>query len=206
MAKGWTLIELLVTTAIAALVIFVVGASLTAGLRVWATAESFNRIDSTSALATDIMKKDLANALPFFAIPFQGKTREVVFASLLEDPQASSAGVPRLGSVKYTLDASRAALMRRKWAFPSPEPAGLDQLQEIATGVTDLSFEYFQAPIGPESGGAWGSTWESPTNLPGMIRVRLSFQESTVPVVVQRDMVLPVGCQPPPEENREVKP
>ena len=80
---GFTLIEILVVTAIVALVVGVISACLAAGFRVWESARTCNAVESQAMLGLAILEKDLANGFVFQPVEFKGDASRLAFPCLI---------------------------------------------------------------------------------------------------------------------------
>ena len=109
---GFTLIELLIVVSIMVVIIGVIGACLSGGIRVWDSARIFNDLESDAFIAMDIMEKDIMNSLSVYSIGFDGKQSSVCFPSYITTDNRRS-----IGSVVYELDAASHAILRieRSW-------------------------------------------------------------------------------------------
>lgn len=186
---GFSLIELLIVTLIMGVLLGVVAACLSAGLRVWDEAARSNVRDAAMALALDVAVRDLSSACVFEETGFAGTTRQLRFPALVTQFRADGAALRELGVVAYDFDEQRGTLFRRSWAYPDTEPA-LVTAERLATGLAEVRFAYEATPLAPDGGVAqWVDAWENATNLPG--RVRLTLQPAlagaaSLPVVAQR--------------------
>lgn len=172
-AAGFTLIELLVVGVLLALVITTIGACLSAGLRVWDVARTFNRGEADATLALDLMARDLCNVLPFEAIAFEGQPDALAFAGTV---RSGAEGRLELGTIAYTLTGQ--ALRRRE----TPYPEGSGRAEDLADAVLDLRFSYMTGE---------DETVSATTNLPRAVRVELTVDDGQGPVALRRTVALP---------------
>jgi prepilin-type N-terminal cleavage/methylation domain-containing protein len=164
--RAFTLIELLLVTALLGLVVGVIGASLAAGMRAWEAARTFGSAEGEALMALRILHKDLANTFAFYGIPFEGSARRLAFPTILA---AEGDGAPQLGTVRYIYaGGSRPALRRCAWAFPGEEPsAAAGETLARAAGAFMCSYR----ASGPAA--TWQEAWSSRTNLPCAVRAEI---------------------------------
>lgn len=193
---GVTLIELLVVVLILSTILGVVGASLMSGIRVWDTARTFHDRQAPFAIGIDLMSRDIMNAMPSYAIPWEGAATEMTLPTLVPGAATGSesqpVATPRLGQVHYYLDSTRHELMRKIWTLPGAEPATGEQL------ISDVSLALFEYQgTSTKGGGAWSKSWKSETNQPAAVRVTLEVKQGeNDPISYQRVIVPWVEQQP----------
>lgn len=160
--RGFTLIELLVVTAILGLVLVVIAASLSAGIRAWEAARTFNVGEADALVALRMAQRDLAGGLPFKPIPMEGGAEDVRFAVRLRE---SPSGPGRLGTVRYRFDRATGTLRRSRWPYPDadPGPAG----EETLAGRLDA----WRMSYLPTPDGEWTRDWTGRTNSPAAVRI-----------------------------------
>ena len=198
--RGFTLVELLVVAAILAVVTAVLGACISAGVRVLASARAFNTGGADASLALDLIEKDLMNTYVFYAVPFVGEPQAARFPTLV--PPRGADGRPgegdAVGTVSYAFDRTSGTLRRSRWQFP-PAAAPTEVREEaIVSDLRSVDWSYAGASSGPEA--SWKRQWDNPTNLPVRVRVELTFGDAES-VVHARSVVLPVRRKDAPTKS-----
>ena len=102
--RGFTLLELLVTTSLMALVGGATVASLGGGIRVWERTVKFGSRQQSVLLAFDRLRRDLQNVRRFHLVPFKGEYDAFQVAAV--------EGQDELGARGYFLDERRHLLCR----------------------------------------------------------------------------------------------
>lgn len=178
--SGFSLIELLVATAILGGIIAVTAACLAAGMRLWTSASGYARGEPDIYRAMDWMRRDWANAFDFYAMPCAGEAMAFVFPGLAIAPDVPSGGgtgiVRRVCRIKYFMDRSKGAFCRKEWFFPESEPADATAVQ-LVRGVEWVEFHYRGESFSGTDGG-WQEAWTDGSNSPCEVRVRI---QSAVP-------------------------
>ncbi|MFO7871962.1 MAG: prepilin-type N-terminal cleavage/methylation domain-containing protein [Kiritimatiellia bacterium] len=179
--KGFTLIELLVAVLILGVVIGVIGASVSGGIKVWEKAVEHHAVESKVIPGLGITAKDLAGVPDFYGVAFKGERSEFSLPVRLDGSEAE--GVGRMGTVRYSFDFRRGALMRKTWPFPGAEPPPGRGEENLFDGAESVKFLYLEAPRedksdglveGPD-GAVWHEEWHNPTNPPSAVRIEVSF-------------------------------
>lgn len=132
--SAFTLIELLIVSAILGVIVFVIGACIAAGVRVWDAARVFNDADSQALFGLAVMEKDVSSAFPFGPIPFKGDVEKISFVGLKTGKDADPFAVT---TVQYSFDVRRKSLARREWPYPDGNEGQADE-EELVTGVSGV--------------------------------------------------------------------
>ncbi len=198
-ANAFTLIELLVVLLILSLVVTVIGASLAGGIRAWEAAYRFDVGESDTYLGLRVVQKDLMNSIPFHDIPFAGDSESVTIPSLSPASTGSDEERMEIGSVRYTFDHSRRALIRQAWTFPGKAPVGTAGGEEVIRNMERLEFR-FRGDEGVD--GEWAGIWEEPTNHPAVVEISLE-PDSEDMAAVKTTVVLPSWTKTYEEADEE---
>lgn len=186
--RGFSLVELLVAAAIAALVLTALVAAFAGGIRVWERACSLGRKEQELGLALEELERDLRNAFTFRGIAFEGRETSLTFPGLLQVSGPGGAPARRLGTIRYAEDRGRRSLTRARWLFPGRESPVVGET--LVTGVVRLRFAYW-GWMDSSGVAAWGPDWLDRTNRPAAVRVELSVQRGGEQFETMRTIVLP---------------
>lgn len=155
-----TLVEMLITMALMALVAGAIVAALTSGFKVYQRAREAGTTTQRAMIAFDETNKDLRSYREFGLVKFEGDYDAFTFP--VARRAAGDPSLPlELGGLTYFLDAKRKALCRsfvpfrlsRRMRYERPCEAVLDD-------VSRLRFEYFGAEE-PDGVASWAGSWES---------------------------------------------
>ena len=181
--RAFTLVELLVVTAILGMATAVIAACMGVGMRAWDAARRFNTVESEAAFALAVMERDFRNAFPLDRIAFDGQSASASFPGLVSGEDAAGEG---LGTVSYTFEAGKGRLVRSAAAYASDDAVS----ETLLSGLSGLRVRYLMPPEGDAKEGIWV---EQSTNFPGAVEINLVFDESGDPFDIQKTVVLPVG-------------
>lgn len=183
--SAFTLIELLIVTAILGVVIGAIGACLAGGINVWDSARTFNVLERDALIGLATVEKDLMNALPIHAIGFEGMPDSVKFPALLHDMD----GI-KVGSVEWSFDDLGEALVRRE---RSSDGADI-RTEKLVEQVESVEMTYFSLEKRGE--GSTGMTWKefdgAVTNFPGKVELALLLSDGERDFEITRTILLPV--------------
>jgi len=187
--------ELLVVTAILAVVAATIVACLAGGIRVWEEARRYETVDVRAMIAMRLVQKDIMSTVPFYAVRFEGRERAMRFPRLMRVLVEDGQGVAeetRLGTVSYDFSGEDRALKRRSWPYPQLEPPP-HRSESVAERLRDMRIWYHAAVGGESVAGQWTDRWEDPTNMPQRVRVDLTFAGDSGDRVFTRIFVLPAA-------------
>lgn len=195
-SRAFTLVELLITTSIASIVLFSAYLCLRAGLITQKDLESRSNIIQSGRVALDIISADLRSATPLHAdFEFIGLSRSIGskeadnldFATHHFTPKRP--GESDFCEVSYFLDMNEdtgtLSLWRRRDGTRDPEPLAGGLREELVQDVHGLKLEYYD---GFDWYDNWGSTEEKTGEeddlfynpnlygLPEAVRITLTFE------------------------------
>lgn len=197
--RAFTLVELLVTASLMALVAGATVSALAGGLRVWERSVQFGTHHEAALIAFSEMKRELMNARRFALLKFEGKTDQCAFAAA--KPVGAEEGDPAvLGRLGFFLDRREHLLCRSFVPYPRVKSQRLtDHCQIVLEGVRRVRFRFFGRDDASGAVG-WHDRWEA-ADPPMAVQADVTVgadgdEESTHSFVV----VLP-GTRPEPEPS-----
>lgn len=183
--SGFSLIELLIVTAILGVVIAAIAGSLLGGIRVYDVARSFNQGEGEAALAMEIIQNDLANAFDFFDLSFVGRGDSLVFPTVVEDPNG---GGRAIAQVSYVVDDREKILLRKI----EPYPDGEEHAEALLNRIETLELSYYSLVEGKGSLPVWQSAGEMVTGFPARVDITLSFVSDSGVGEMARTVLVPL--------------
>ena len=176
---GFTLVELLVTTVLVALVGATVVAAVSGCLRVWGRVDSHGSKTSWTELAFQSIRQDVRSLRAFTPIAFEGRYDTVSFPALVTPPITPDGSTePEIGQVGYYFSGPRKTLCRAQYPYRVLRHTRLrDRCDPVLTGVDRVAFSYF-APATDTGQAGWTSSWSSP-EPPLAVKVEVRYDERT---------------------------
>ena len=187
-SRGFTLIELLIVVSIMVIIVGVIGACLSGGIRVWDSARVFDDLESEAFIAMDIMEKDIRNSLSVYSIGFEGKQSSVRFPAYITSDKGRS-----IGSVTYEYDKSKHFLVRTEQLEKHDDLV----VEMMLDNVNALEFRYYQM-----SDSVWQNMGETVTNFPDKVDVKLFLVNGEREVFIERKILLPLQGRGGSDENQ----
>lgn len=192
---AFTLIEVLIVTAIVAMISATIAACLSAGIRAWEEAYRFGTDERHVLLGLEMMEKDIINLLPFTGIGISGMENQIVFAT----PPVKKSYIARgelpsqffgINVVKYFWNREKKAIYRKEWHYPEEENlANTGEL--LIRNVDAFKLEYYKCASSGTGVGEWKSEWNSRTNFPCVVRVTVDIGKQSKEIQLKRTIVLP---------------
>lgn len=182
--KGFTIIELLVSVFITALIVAALSMIFDMGLRAYRQGKDLLEITSKGQLILGQMTRELRGAMvQVNAIPFIGNdngTNSVYFMAPVDNSSTSGVDLCELG---YNLVMVGTSLVLRRhfltadadaanYQYPYNLPVVYGESEtEFADNVTSFNLRYFDG-----SNSTWRDTWDSLIALPQMVKVTVTIQ------------------------------
>lgn len=192
---AFTLIEVLIVTAIVAMISATIATCLSAGIRAWEEAYRFGTEERHVLLGLEMMEKDIINLLPFTGVGISGMENQIVFAMPPAKKSYIASGnvisqIWGINVVKYFLDREKNAIYRKQWHYPQEE--NLANTGEILIrNVDTFKLEYYECASDGTGAGEWKPEWNSRTNFPAAVRLIVNIAEQGKKIQLKRTIVLP---------------
>jgi general secretion pathway protein J len=170
---GYTLIELLISLTILALLLAMVPSTLRLGKRAWETPGGLddNPAAATLAFAGNQLKSALAvyerntNGLP--QLVFEGTPQHVSFVSELATGP-SGGGLYRIDLGVAASDPSQPTLRLALYREGGKAEHAASEQRELASAFSSVTFKYFGSPA-PGAAAQWQNTWPRTDRLPDIV-------------------------------------
>ena len=188
---GFTLLELLVVTAILGLVATAIGACIAGGIRVWDHARSFNTAENEAVLGLSLMERDLMNTFSLREIRFSGKETEMSFPGLVVSEDENN-GLD-IGTVQYVFDASAGVLYRKIRAPGSSREGDQGDAEKVMSGLEELKIRYYSLRDEGDGKRRWQEYSDGTTNFPRRVDVELRLVADGRTIETTRSIILKVA-------------
>lgn len=186
-SRGFTFLELLITTLISALLVGCLVAMVAGAIRLWARAREFDGPGTEALLFLESLEKEFHNACLFFAAPFEGFPDSVCIPVRLRQGGTAM----RLGAVRYQRDGRSGKLMRQAIIFPR-STVRPEALEPVVSGVENVTFSYLGG-AGVADPWTWRERWVGERDLPAGIRVHLKIKDGGRFADIERTIYLPAA-------------
>ena len=196
---GFTLLELLVSIALLAMLSLALVSGLRFGARIWDRSQSVNIDTNTVRAVQKEIALNLARIYPKYIvasptdafIDFDGLPRRMMF---LSTGYAESGGMMRVSLEAANDDEG---LMLQYGSVPELARSGTPvQNRALLRHLKSLDFAYFGA-TGTEKTSVWHQTWQHERSLPDLIRIRATTPRATATwteLIVRPKIAADTGC------------
>ena len=170
--SGLSLLELLVSLALLALIGAGLAGAFGLGTQVWTRSQALGIHAQEIALRSQF-RRFLSQALPPtrltpFNAEFNGEANQLTFVTLAETPSVQSAAATRM-----TLQVRNSTLVLVT-EFLDDEAGVISSLEDLLVAeAQEIRFDYFNAD------GEWVDAWSDPSTLPRLVRIRIA--EGSIP-------------------------
>jgi prepilin-type N-terminal cleavage/methylation domain-containing protein len=154
--KAFTLIELLIVTALLCVISLGIYSTFNSGIKIW---QRLNREmpEQDLYIFFDKFASDLRNSLKFKGINFSGMDNRFDFATIVNSPRM---GKRTVGSVSYFYDPKTEAVYKEEKDFACVYAGGTGAVREMLKNIKSLEFQYYSYNIEKKEY-IWQSGWFS---------------------------------------------
>jgi general secretion pathway protein J len=180
--QGLTLIELLLSLAILAVLTGFLAGGLSIGRRAF-DADRANRVGSESNATIQVISTLIGSALPVLAntggqassVLFDGRQEAMMFVGLSEG--RSLRGGPHKIGLRRNGDEFVVEVVASETAANKDTPEPPPTRVVVLNGVNEIHFEYF-GKINASAAPAWRTDWSFADHLPDLVSVRIDFEDA----------------------------
>lgn len=197
---GFTLVELIVTAAIAAVVAAAVGSALYAGIRVWESTRMLDAHRVDFAIFLESFESDIRNALPFNLVPFEGDSDSMTFAGVEHGPAGPPSAGRNLVKIRYEYDEAAGEIRRIRQTFPAPM---MDDTRTdvMVGGVEDMKFSYAVMAPGESGSVLWQENVSGRNGFPLKVKIEVLFAGTAGELKLERTVHIPARFPVSKEKN-----
>lgn len=170
--KGLTLIELLITTSLIAMMGLAVYSVFSRGIAVWNVASVSDYREAEIRFALEKAARELRNSVGFPGATFSGTESEVSFPTYINVTRPDGVPMAEVGRAVYYYDAGNKAVLRSQQSYIESFGEGSPAAKEQVGSVSGLKFEYCRYRAG-EKGHEWVDSWQHASGPPLGVRINL---------------------------------
>ncbi len=191
-SNAFTLIELLITSAILGIISVAIVATFASGLKVYSKVQNYMGSRPDALLALERIERDLGNTVSSSEIDFIGGRESVSFAALI--------GEGDLGRILYYTKGRYDTLTREEQSYPRATASkirkGKGALKKLVP-TKNVRFSYYYYDV-EDKEYRWKNSWEPEDEGPPLgVRFELVFTEGAKDVTLTRTALIPVAYRGP---------
>ncbi|MDE1920652.1 MAG: prepilin-type N-terminal cleavage/methylation domain-containing protein [Candidatus Omnitrophica bacterium] len=147
-SRGFTLVEILLVSAMMALISLAVFNAFSNGFKLWARGEHV-MVEGNIAIFLDGLAQDLRQTVTISGIPFKGDSTEISFPAIIRapaDPNSSRARegvVHQIGAIRYVFDPGEKKIFRYQAGYGQALNGEWSRPVEVASLIEDISMRYY---------------------------------------------------------------
>jgi len=168
LSKGFTLVEVLISLAILAMIVASTFTIFRSASKSWQKGESRSERYQNARNAISRMSAEISQAVinnsPLCR--FTGDKNKASFISFV----STSSGVFELSEIEYWLDSPTRRLMRNDDMEPDYDFTTFDHSDALSKNVSELEFLYFD-------GSSWAENWNSDEGLPKAVKIKIKIED-----------------------------
>ncbi len=189
--RGFTIVELLVSLALIALVGGTVVATFAGGIRVWERLQAQGSQDQWFEVAFEQFRHDLRNMRRFQLVPIKGAYDRISFPAIVESDTTDGRTVGEIGELGYFFNSSRRMLCRAGHPYRTLRYQRLtDDCHPVVTGVDRVQLSFYKYDEETRQGD-WSSSWEEETP-PLAVKLELGYQDRSTRRMITQSLVVHV--------------
>lgn len=191
--SGLTFVEVILATALTAMVGVTIYQSLSMGIGVWQRSQQLN-LEEDVVIFFDKLSYDLYNSFLFSQIKFEGNEFKIAFPTIVYTPAdrrlnlGEDVYVEQIGKVEYYYDLGADKVYRRQANYSQALRERYADPQELVAGVDNLRFRFYFLTERDEL-----SSSEILDVLPTGVEVTVEFSDAKGKRTMRKFIDIPVG-------------
>ena len=173
--QGFTMVELLITACLIAVLSAAVFSSLMRGMDVWKRVRSIDRTEDDIRLNLEKFSRELRSTFSFSPIVFTGAKDQVSFPTYIRSRDGEGLPLEHLGKVTYLYRAEEKALFRRQEDYRDLFHPQRASFEKFIAPVEEAVFTYY-AFNPAQRKYEWKEKWNEPSR-PAGVRLILTIPD-----------------------------
>jgi prepilin-type N-terminal cleavage/methylation domain-containing protein len=192
--RGFTLVEILLVSAMFAVISLAVFNAFSNGFKLWARGQHV-LVEGNIAIFLDRIANDLRQTVIITGIPIKGDSTELSFPAIIRapaDPNSSRAkeGITnQIGAVRYVFDPDQKKIFRSQAVYGMAIKQEWSDPVEVADLIEDISIRYYYTS---DQGGVSIKT-QADQGIPMGIMIDVEYMVDDKPFHMRRFLIIPVG-------------
>ena len=169
--NGFTLLELLITTSLIALMGLAIYSTFARGVMVWDRGCKTDIVSQEMRFTLQNLAKELRNSFKFSGIEFMGTKDGISFPTYVNTAEIGEAPKWEVGEVSYFYDKDASCVMRRALCVRCKA----QDAKPIAQNIKNLKMSYYFFDAISKTY-KWKNSWSDKENFPSGIRIALTIE------------------------------
>jgi prepilin-type N-terminal cleavage/methylation domain-containing protein len=164
---GFTLIEILIVSAIFSVVAIAIYSTFASGMNIWRRVENVSLLERKINLRLEKMSCELRQSLNFADIGFEGSKEGLTFALLVDG---------EICEVCYLFDLGQKVILRREDRFEDILQDKVSRPRRFLFPIEEFELEYLCFDD-QEDEYIWKDDWEKQKGIPLAVKIRLKYKD-----------------------------
>ncbi|MFH0985951.1 MAG: prepilin-type N-terminal cleavage/methylation domain-containing protein [Candidatus Omnitrophota bacterium] len=173
--QGFTMIELLITASLVAVLSVAVFSVLMRGMDVWKRVRSMDRAEDDVRLDLDKFSRELRTSFDFTPIVFTGEKGQIMFSTYLRAFDGEGLPMEALGKVTYFYSPEEKTLFRRQENYSDLFHPKRATFEKFIAPVEEAVFTYYAFNPAKQKF-EWKEKWNEPSR-PAGVRLTLAIPD-----------------------------
>ncbi len=192
-SRGFTLIEILLVTALFAMCSIAIFRTFVSGVKLWEHAQRFS-VQEDISIFMDKLSEDLRNSFYYSKIKFSGMETQLTFCAFVttradENSSRRTEGlIDQMGAVKYHLDYEEHKLYRSQANYAQALKGKFQEPRTLVHAVDGIRFAYYYP--GKKGLQSYAKAQEA---IPAGVFVEVRFHDESSERVMSRFIAIPAG-------------
>jgi hypothetical protein len=186
--RSFTLIELLITVSITAMIGLVVFSAFAAGFKIFAKVKDYNNLQTDVLLTLQKLENDLRNTFDFTGIGFSGDRKKIAFAGWVNRNSS-------LGRIAYQFNIGSAGTFIKTEQLYSTallENQAGGAVSKVLAAVKDVDFSYYY--LDPDTHKYdFKYSWSAAEGIPRVVKIRIIYQNENQDLQLEKSVFIPVS-------------
>ncbi|MBL7085414.1 MAG: prepilin-type N-terminal cleavage/methylation domain-containing protein [Candidatus Omnitrophica bacterium] len=171
--KGFTLLELLITTSLIALMGLAIYSTFARGVMVWDRGGKTNIVEREVKFTLQSLAKELRSSFKFSGIEFKGTKNEISFPTYVNTAGIAEAPKWEVGRVSYFFDSEKNTFSRWQKNYIDLFQPEKPEAEKVIPQIKDLDIRYYYFDaIGKAY--KWKDSWSGKQDFPLGVRIELT--------------------------------
>jgi len=189
--NAFTLIELIIATAILAVIVVSISSTFSIGIKAWRRGNEGHEFQKVRIALLKI-QKELRNSFFFSKIAFKGTSSEITFSLAIPEDNTE-----KIYIITYRMDENKDTgaknLVREKRLFSENPQDEKETIKEPVFSVRSIAFKYAYKLKDDSNGFEWQDSWpESQQGIPRAVKI--SFQLDSGDEIYNKTIFIPQGA------------
>jgi prepilin-type N-terminal cleavage/methylation domain-containing protein len=192
--QGFTLTEVLLVSAMFAVISLAVFNAFSNGFKLWARGQHV-MVEGDTAMFLDRISEDVRQTILITGIPFKGNSTELSFPAIILGPtdnngaRASEGIGDQIGAVRYVYDPDQKKIFRYQATYGQALRTQWSEPFEVANLIEDVSLRYYYKA----ERGLNIKTQTDEDSIPMGIMIDVQFLDEGQTYHMRRFLIIPVG-------------